>query len=224
MWIRDGATVRLVDCTFTNNNVVEGISNRSVIYIDGTFWHPFDEELAPVPRDTIVRLDRCTFEDNNASNLIAVYVDNVTVIPPNDTISAHVLSDDNIMVLHTGYAYDPPSQLRSPEPLSAAPAGRPGITGTSDWLQRIQRVRTPSAFALSRSYSMARMISLLNMQRNCHCFSHKSALVTAMAQMLYAVRNQAAAEVLPRGNPVKWGKRSNAQTTERYHFVMLALT
>jgi hypothetical protein len=103
MWVHDGATVRSVDCNLTDNDVVEGSSDSGVNFIDGTFWTPLDPELAPEPRATIVSLDWCSFQDNNAGNPIAVFVDNVTVIPPNDTISAHVYSDDNFMVPHTGY-------------------------------------------------------------------------------------------------------------------------
>jgi hypothetical protein len=89
MWVRDGATLRLVDCNLTDNNVVEGFSASGVIFIDGTFWTSLDPELAPEPRDTILSLDWCTFNDNDADkhgNPIAVFVDNVRVIPPTDTI------------------------------------------------------------------------------------------------------------------------------------------
>jgi hypothetical protein len=83
---------------------------------------------------TVVRVERCTFTGNEAEDLLSskqdVYVDEATL---------NVIKSSDI------------SPETKTEPLSAAPADRPGLTALSDWYLFARQVCSSSACLLHTS-------------------------------------------------------------------------
>jgi hypothetical protein len=141
MYVDAGATVTMVGCSFTSNTLVGESSTNGVLTVGG---FGSDDKAASnhLLDDTIVRLQTCTFEESSGDAPIRT-LDDSGVGPPNYASLAHIYSDNDIMVQGENYLGTP--QLNVTEPLSAAPAGRPGISGESNWLKQVQEVRPSSA-------------------------------------------------------------------------------
>jgi hypothetical protein len=100
MWVGDGATATLVDCSFIGNKVNGGVLNVKDTDIPGV---------------TVVRMEQCTFTSNKAelqSTNVVVYVDDATL----DVIRSSSDSNSNSTYITA--------------PLSAQPADRRGLTSS----------------------------------------------------------------------------------------------
>jgi hypothetical protein len=130
-WVESGATATFVGCNFTENSISSSWSDNAVLTVQGV--NPLYNSTL---QDTIVRLENCTFTRNVADNVI---VKSIWGEESSPTDSAHIYSDDitqKVTLFDGRYDfYD-----RQAEPLTAVPAGRHGINGTSEWLQRILTV------------------------------------------------------------------------------------
>jgi hypothetical protein len=121
MSISNGATVTFTRSSFTGNVVtfnhpVEAIILVEQVWVDGLY--PFQEQ------DTIVTLEKCTFVDNSALNLITAQ--NFEDWHSFNSFKARVFSDDpKLRVLQEG---DLTYVSKPAEPLSAVPAGRQGLS------------------------------------------------------------------------------------------------
>jgi hypothetical protein len=136
MWAEIGATVTLVRCTFADNTITGTHYNSAVLSVNAVKNVP-DAQM----QDTIVRLDQCSFTRNYAWNLLVVNERDTMY----DQYSAVIYSDDaDLEVLYVSESGKKKVQ-RFAEQLSAAPAGRQGITSTSVWLWRAQQVRSSTA-------------------------------------------------------------------------------
>jgi hypothetical protein len=134
MWISNGATVTLVECSFIHNKVTNPHYITSVLSVNAVNPSYPHAQL----QDTVVRMQRCTFSGNSAQRMLMTY----SGVQPYTSHSAFIYSDDASLDV-TRVLDDVESVTRgAPEPLSAAPAGRPGINSTSTWLQRVQQVCT----------------------------------------------------------------------------------
>jgi hypothetical protein len=112
----------LKDCLFTDNEIA--INVRAV--------NP--AVPSAVPQDSIARLVNCTFEDTLASNRLETVQGTV-----DDSEHAAVIYSDDVTL--EAVRIDGDLLFVNPvEPLSAAPAGREGINGTSGWFQKAQQV------------------------------------------------------------------------------------
>jgi hypothetical protein len=141
MYVDAGATVTMVGCSFTSNTLVSKSSSDGVLTVWG---FGCDDKAASnhLLDDTIVRLQTCKFENSSGDAPIKT-LDDSGVDYPNNASLVHIYSDNDIMVQGENDLGTP--QLGVTEPLSAAPAGRPGISGTSNWLKLVQEVRPSSA-------------------------------------------------------------------------------
>jgi hypothetical protein len=121
MSISNGATVTFARSSFTGNVVtfnhpVEAIILVEQVWVDGLY--PFQEQ------DTIVTLEKCTFVDNSAFNLITAQ--NFEDWHSFNSYKARVFSDNpKLRVLQEG---DLTYVSKPAEPLSAVPAGRQGLS------------------------------------------------------------------------------------------------
>jgi hypothetical protein len=136
IWVIWGGTATLKDCLFTDNEIA--INVRAV--------NP--AVPSAVPQDSIARLVNCTFEDTLASNRLETVQGTV-----DDSEHAAVIYSDDVTL--EAVRIDGDLLFVNPvEPLSAAPAGREGINGTSVWLQNAQQVCSFSAISFNTSYTV----------------------------------------------------------------------
>jgi hypothetical protein len=137
MWVAHGATASLVRCSFAGNKITDEEINSAILSVNAVDSSDARAQL----QDTIVRLHQCTFRDIE-DNLLLTNRGSDSF----DAYAAHVYSDNtSLEVLRVSDNGDDTAQGFA-EPLSAAPARRQGLTGTSAWLQSIQQVRSPAAF------------------------------------------------------------------------------
>jgi hypothetical protein len=128
-----GATVTLVECTFIENSITGFYSNSAALSVNNI--GPHRDALL---QDTIVRLENCTFTRNVADNLLLARVGGEESSP---LASAHIYSDNTTqMVVWVNGSNE---IVGHAEPLTALPASRQGINGTSEWFQRVQKVISP---------------------------------------------------------------------------------
>jgi hypothetical protein len=133
MTVNGGATVTLAECDFIDNT--SGIRNDTSEY--------FASEQATIAqsRDTIIRLQDCTFPDADYA------VDLSTDLTSENQPSGEVLVisdpyDDNLTVRHIVVYEDFYDNVTvySTVDASTGPAERRGIDSTSTWLQRVKKV------------------------------------------------------------------------------------
>jgi hypothetical protein len=142
MWVANGATVTLVDCTFGYNVISDTYPNSATLSINAVDTSRADSQL----QDTIVVMKRCEFRDNSAPHDV---VTNKKYFA-NPEYSALVYTDVPLLV---SFVSDDGANktLGFSELLSAAPSGRQGISDTSAWLQKVQQVRLSRASSLHAS-------------------------------------------------------------------------
>jgi hypothetical protein len=139
IWVSDGATVTMVECfvrlsmtfeIYYSTDEDEPYHSSAIVSVNAvnpTQWYAQQQ-------DTIVYLERCTFhEDNDVKNYFVTNKDD-GLYPAH---SALIYSDVAIKVLHISNR-NTTRILGAAEPLSKAPAARQGITGSSQWLLRVQ--------------------------------------------------------------------------------------
>lgn len=126
LWISDGATVTLVNSSFNGINIVGRAFNRAVISVNAV---SNDTNIAQ-QQDSILRLQQCSITGNKAASVIAA-----SNIKPFQDFEARVFSDVSFSV-----QYNADSQPGLTQPLSAAPASRPGITASSVWFKTAHQV------------------------------------------------------------------------------------
>jgi hypothetical protein len=127
-----GATVTLLECRFVNNDPV--LSNTTVS------WFSDYKELLPQTDDTIVRLERCTFDFSNLGSISLTRFMQTGAVP---TYTALFYSDAPVEVtLDTAepYSYTYNITVFFTMDLSNAPAARQGIDRNSTWFQTAQQV------------------------------------------------------------------------------------
>jgi hypothetical protein len=130
MWVSSGATATLVGCSFSNNSNFNTTYNSAVLSVNAVNPNVAYSQL----QDTIVRLQNCSFPVLNSS---VVSHQDSDLFP---AYSARVYSDNATLEVLQVSRNGEDINLGSAEPLSAAPAGRKGIAGTSTWLQEAQQV------------------------------------------------------------------------------------
>jgi hypothetical protein len=127
-----GATVTLLECSFMKND--EALSNSSSsVYFDA-------DKLPPQTDDTIVRLERCTFDFSNLGSISLTRFMQTGAVP---TYTALFYSDAPVEVtLDTAepYSYTYNITVFFTMDLSNAPAARQGIDRNSTWFQTAQQV------------------------------------------------------------------------------------
>jgi hypothetical protein len=137
MMVTDGATVTLVECSFINNTINSTFLNSAVLSVNAVD----PSQVLAQSQDTIVRLQQCSFTNNVADALI------VTTKGGDFSDFSALVYSDAVFDVVTLYINSVTQNVT--EPLSAAPPGRPGITGTSPWLRSAQQVRFSDASCLS---------------------------------------------------------------------------
>jgi hypothetical protein len=143
MWASDGATVRLVGCSFTGNTPDTAVLLALAVA---------PEEPDAQDQDTIVRLLQPTFTDNVAEQQLITFQGKYLIFTFSE-FAARIYSDVTHEVIHITDGKNKSEGFT--EPLSAAPAARQGITGSSDWLQMTRKVRSTSFLAHDASSVMA---------------------------------------------------------------------
>jgi hypothetical protein len=121
LFVTDGATATLAGCKFIGNSVHDSVL---FVFAFGTYV-------------TVVRLKRCTFTGNAAGNLLTSRYQDAYIYVDEATLKV-IKSSDSTADSKT-------------EPLSAAPADRPGLTALSDWYLFARQVCSSSACLLHTS-------------------------------------------------------------------------
>jgi hypothetical protein len=152
MWIVWGATANLVRCTFANNQYALSVG-------------AVNPRIASAQaKNTLVRLQQCTFEDNYAE----LPIQTIEGTEPYPEFSALLFSDSAsvgvLQVSENGSKIEPVST----KPLSDAPIKRPGINGTSSWLQRARQV--------CFTYAPAPALYSIKEHRRTYCSSAESSV------------------------------------------------
>jgi hypothetical protein len=157
MWINHGATVTMVNCNFTSNNVTSSDTGNAVLSINAS-------NEGEKQQDTIVRLQQCIFKDNYADYDVATndYEFSAFVYGNNATLKVH----------HNSTNGATQGMIR---PLAEAPTEREGINGSSPWIQMVKKVCSFGASLLQAHLPMT-ATSVKNFSRQLHC----SALCTCL--------------------------------------------
>lgn len=132
MLISNGATVTLEGCTFTRNSVPPGGIYTGIIIVEAV--HTDYETNDQSQQDTILRLQQCILENNDADHdLVAIDYDSESSPSLFDAV---IYSDVGREVFTTLDLTLDPSL-----PLAEVPASRPGIDTSTSWFVELQRVR-----------------------------------------------------------------------------------
>jgi hypothetical protein len=131
MWVHNGATVTLVDCTFKNNAIIDPYYNSAILSITAVDLSVADAQL----QDSIVLMKGCLFQDNSGAHDIV----RDTGSDPYPKYSALLYADASYEVKLVSQNGAQQSLVLN-EPLSDAPANRQGISETSSWLQMVKKV------------------------------------------------------------------------------------
>lgn len=125
LWVSDGATVNLDNCSIVKNTVTGTKVNNAVISLNAVELGSNDI----VEQDTILRLQQCTITGNTAKEIIIA--NNKRLFT---AFQALIFSDTDFTVKYIDV------KVGTTQPISEAPVSRPGITATSAWFVAIQEV------------------------------------------------------------------------------------
>jgi hypothetical protein len=129
-WASNGATVRMVECIFSNNSITASGSNSAVLSVNAVNPSSWTAQN----QDTIVYLEDCTFTRSNSPSDFILTNEESDMF---SSYSALVFSSSDLEVLHVSTN----GQIRTPgysELPSEAPLARKGLMSNSSWLQGIQ--------------------------------------------------------------------------------------
>jgi hypothetical protein len=147
MTVNGGATVTLAECIFIANSETVAISNDTSKYFD------FEWASIAQPQDTIILLQNCSFPDSYYAVELTVDLTSENQTAGEVLVISDPYDDDLIVqheVIYEDYENGNISN-HSTGNASTAPADRRGISSTSAWFQRVQKVRLRFAYHLLHS-------------------------------------------------------------------------
>jgi hypothetical protein len=131
MWVSHGATATLVGCVFSDNIITKDIDESGVLRVNAA--HQTEQ-------DTVVHMKQCTFKDNSADHLIMACQQGAY---PSESVidySPRICKDDPDLEVFYGDL----ECIREHVPwLLDERCDRQGISRSSEWLQMVQKVRSP---------------------------------------------------------------------------------
>lgn len=150
MWVSDGATVTLNNCTLARNTISNTSSSSALI----TAYSVDPSNIEGTQQDTILRLQDVTIAENTAKNDIVATTEDIRW----NTFDVGIYTDVEIRM----YFIDDLPSTRFTLPLAQAPIDRPGLTASSPWFVELKEVQLPQLCTHTCDHSLFSEVCAIN--------------------------------------------------------------